>query len=180
MIEIVILDKIRNSAIKICKGIAVIAMAAIFLIMVVLVIDIILRLSTKSMAVRGTYELTEMAMVVIIFLSLAITQIEKEHVHVSMFIDKFQYRVKTFIYAVISTLSTAMSAITFYASTLLASGHQASGITTAVLYIPLSPFSWIMSLGLLSLTVVLLFDTVDYWIKGIKNISSEQEKEGIQ
>ena len=166
-------EKIREAATKVCKGIAVVAMAVIIIIMLVLVIDIVLRFSTENKAIRGTYELTEMAMIVIIFLSLAITQIEKEHIHVSMFIDRLPYRAKTFINAAVSAFTTVLSAIVFYASLLLATGHQTSGITTAVLYVPLYPFSFIMSIGLLSLTVVLLLDTVDYLIKGVKNIAPE-------
>ncbi len=177
MIPIDTFNKIRSLIKKFSNITSVIAMVVIFAIMFVLVIDIILRLTTKELAVLGTYELTEMAMVVIIFLSLAITQIEKEHVHVTMFIDMLPNRIKTFINAIISAFTTVLCGITLYTCILQAIGETASGITTAVLYLPTGPFCWIMALGMFSLTLVLLFDTIDYFIKAIGNIPPEKKVE---
>ena len=152
-----------------------VAMVAIFVIMVIVFADIILRFVTKEMAIRGTYELSEMFMVIIIFLSLAITQIEKEHIRVTLLVDRLPKRAKTFENAGVSLAMTVLSAITFYAGILLILEDFRSGIYTAVLYIPLFPFACIMTIGLLTLTIALGLDTIDYFIKGVKKIPSEQE-----
>ena len=152
-----------------------VAMVAIFVIMVIVFADIILRFVTKEMAIKGTYELSEIFMVIIIFLSLAITQIEKEHIRVTLLIDRLPKRAKTFENAGVSLAMTVLSAITFYAGVLLIMDDFRSGIYTAVLYIPLYPFACIMTVGLFTLTIALGLDTIDYFIKGVKKIPSEQE-----
>ena len=152
-----------------------VAMVAIFVIMVIVVADIVLRLVTKEIAIKGTYELSEMFMVIIIFLSLAVTQIEKEHIRVTLLVDRLPKRAKTFENAGVSLAMTVLSAITFYAGMLLIIEDFKSGIYTAVLYIPLYPFACIMTVGLLTLTIALGLDTIDYFIKGARKIPSEQE-----
>ena len=73
---------------------SIIAMVVAFATMIVLVVDIILRLVTDSLAITGSYELTEMAMVVIVFLGFAITQVEGEHVRVTMIVDRLPRRMQ--------------------------------------------------------------------------------------
>ena len=154
---------------KVSSAISVVSMVINFVIMFVLVVDIILRLTTEKMAVLGTYELTELSMVLIVFLSFAVTQIDKENVHVTLFTDRFPYRAKAYVDGVISGLTSILCAVIFYASVLQGIGDTKSGITTAVLYIPTFPFVWIMAIGFLLLTIVLLVDTIDYFIKAIEN-----------
>ena len=175
MIIIAAYTKVKERIARICRGIAMFAMAAIFIIMVIVVADIVLRFVTPDKAIRGTYELSEMTMVIIIFLSLAITQIEKEHIRVTLLIDLLPKRAKTFENAVVSTIMTVVSGITFYAGILLTLEDFRSGIYTAVLYIPLFPFACIMAIGLFTLTVALGLDTIDYYIKGVRKIPSEQD-----
>ncbi len=166
---------IRKGVNKVCSALATVAMVAIFVIMFVLVIDIILRFATENMAILGTYEMTEMAMVIIIFLSLAVTQIEKEHVSVVMAIERFPWRVRTFIQGVISAFTTVLCFYTLYAGVLQVQSVQQSGVTTGVLFIPHVPFTVVMTIGLGALMVVFILDTIDYFVAGIKNVKPEEE-----
>lgn len=156
-----IYNKFRPAVRKACDVIAMGAMAAIFGIMCILVLDIILRSTTESMAVRGSYELTEMTMIIIIFLGMAVTQMEKEHIHVEMLVEKFPFLVKSVIKVIVSIFTTVLACITFYACVQQALSNLSSGITTAVLFIPLYPFALIMAAGMLVLTAVLVLDTID-------------------
>jgi TRAP-type C4-dicarboxylate transport system permease small subunit len=170
---------------KICGWIALASMLAIFGIMFVLVGDIVLRFTTHVYAIRGTYELTEMAMVVIIFLALAITQIDKEHIHVVMFTEKLPFRPRSILNAVISIITTALCAFVFYACVQQALSNMASGLHSAVLFVPLAPFAWIMAAGLCALTIALVIDTIDYLIAAIKNlppepVAGEEDKDPIE
>jgi len=148
---------------------SIIAMAVAFLTMLVLVADIVLRLVTDSLAVTGSYELTEMAMVIIVFLGFAITQVEGEHVRVTMLVDRLPGRAKAYANAFGSIFGTAVCAVVFYAAVRQAIGDSTSGITTAVLFIPTAPFAWIMALGLLLLTLALLLDSIDHVIRAVRN-----------
>ena len=168
-------EKFRPAVRKACNVIAMIAMVSVFVIMCVLVLDIILRATTESMAVRGTYELTEMTMIIIIFLGMAVTQMEKEHIHVEMLVEKFPFKVKSYIGAVVSVFTTGLACITFYACVQQALSNASSGITTAVLFIPLYPFAWIMAAGMAVLTAILVLDTIDSFIQAIKKKTPENE-----
>ena len=73
---------------KISRGIAQASMWAIFGITFVLVVDIILRFTTESSALLGTYEMTEMAMIIIIYMGLSVTQLQKDHIRAVMLLEK--------------------------------------------------------------------------------------------
>lgn len=156
---------------------SIIAMIVAFLTMLVLVADIVLRLVTDTLAVTGSYEITEMAMVIIVFLGFAITQLEGDHVRVTMVVDRLRPRARAWMNAFGTLFGAVLSAIVFYAAIKQALGDSTSGITTAVLFIPVAPFAWIMALGLLLLTLALLLDAVDHVVAAIQNKPEAEKKE---
>ena len=163
------LDKIDKIVGKISKGLAQISMWAIFTITFILVVDIVLRFTTETMSILGTYELTELFMIVIIYLSLAVTQYDKDHIHVVMLIEKFPWRLRTFIETVIFAFTAYLCYMLFYAAALQAQTVGARGMTTQVLFIPQLPFVILMAIGLFVLAVVFTLDTVKYAIMAITN-----------
>jgi len=144
-------------------------MAAIFVIMLIVVADIILRFLTAEMAIRGTYELSELFMILIIYLTLAVTQAEKEHVRVTLLIDKLPFRIRAFEDAAVSGFTVFMLTLLTCAAIIYAMENFRSGRTTAVLFLPIYPFAFIMALGMATFTVILALDTIDFVIKGIEN-----------
>ncbi|MDR1572633.1 MAG: TRAP transporter small permease [Clostridiales Family XIII bacterium] len=161
-------NRVRSVIERFCKGISMASMAIILAVTFMIAIDVALRFLTEDKAILGTYELTEVAMVAIIFLSMAITQIEKGHIRVEMFVEILPPRVKSFINALISLITTAVAGIVFYTSVLAAIEGGTSGKSTSVLHVPIFPFTWIMALGMLALTIVLLLDAIDCFVKAIK------------
>jgi TRAP-type C4-dicarboxylate transport system permease small subunit len=119
--------------------------------------------------------MTEMAMVIVIYLGLAMTQYDKEHIQVVMLIEKFPWRFRIFLDAVISAFTTALCVIVFYAGILQAGTVGRAGLTTSVLFIPPFPFFIVMTVGFGVLMVVLAYDTFVCLYKGIKNLRPEQE-----
>lgn len=160
--------KITGLVRALSRAASVVAMVVAFVTVLVLVVDIVLRLVTDSLAVTGTYELTEMAMVIIVFLGLAITQIEGEHVRVTMLTERLPRGARAWADVFGAVFGTVLCAIVFYAAVLQAIGDSTSGITTAVLFIPIAPFAWIMALGLFLLTIALLLDAIDHAVKAIQ------------
>ena len=154
---------------KITRALAQASMWAIFAITFVLVVDIILRFTTESMSLLGTYEMTELAIVVVIFLGLAVTQLDKDHIHVVMLIEKFPWRVRVFVEMVIFAFTAYLCYMLFYASVLQAQNVWRSGLTTQVLFIPHFPFVVLMAAGLIVLAIVLTLDTIKHAIMGITN-----------
>jgi len=162
---------------KVSKGIAQASMWAIFGITFVLITDIILRFVTESSALMGTYEMTEMAMIVIIYMGLSVTQLDKDHIRVVMLIEKFPWRVRTFIEAAVFAFTAYLCYMLFYAALLQTQAVIRSGLTTQVLYIPHWPFFMIMFTGLAVLAVVFTLDTVKSVLAGIKNEKPEGMRE---
>jgi len=168
---------------KISRGIAQASMWAIFAITFVLIVDILLRFITENSALLGTYEMTEMAMIIIIYLALSVTQLDKDHIRVLMLVEKFPWRFRTIVEAVIYAFTAYLCYMIFYAAYLQAGTVMKTGLTTQVLYIPHWPFMTIMAVGLFVLAVVFTLDAVKSAILAIKNekpdglaIKSEAEK----
>lgn len=154
---------------KISRGIAQVSMWAIFGIMFVLIVDIVIRFFSESSALLGTYEMTEMAMIIIIYMGLSVTQFDKDHIHVVMLIERFPWRVRTFIESAVFAFTAYLCYTLFYACILQSKTIMKSGLTTQVLYIPHWPFMIIMAIGLGVLAIVFTLDTIQYLIRGIKN-----------
>ena len=171
--------KIEKGVGAFCKAIAQVSMWASFGIVFVLAADIVLRLVTVDKSILGTYEITEMAMIAIIYLALAVTQFEKENIHVVMLIERFPWRVKTFIEGGVSAFATVVCAIFFYASFLQTQTVITNKLTTQVLFIPHYPFTIIMTIGFGALAVVIALETINYFIAAIKNIKPEESKEEL-
>ena len=162
---------------KITFAIAQVSMWAILAITFVLVADIILRFSTESSALLGTYEMTELAMIIIIYLGLAVTQVEKDHIRIRMLIDRFPWRVKGVIESVVFAFTAYLCFMLFYAALLQSQTVIKTGLTTQVLFIPHWPFLIIMTVGLGVLGIVFVLDTIQSVIRVILNQKPEGEFE---
>ena len=154
---------------KTSKATAQASMWAIFAIMFVLVVDIIIRNTTESSALMGTYEMTEMAMIIIIYMGLSVTQYDKDNIHVVMLIEKLPWRVRTFIEAGVYAFTAYLCYMLFYAAFLQSQTVIRTGLKTQVLYLPHWPFVIIMTVGLCVLAIVLTMDTIKYFIMAVKN-----------
>lgn len=156
-----------------CKKASTIAMVVIFFVMFMLVADIIIRFFSENKSILGTYELTELGMVVIIFLSMAITEIEKGHVHVTLFTDRLPYRARNFLAGIITAITTIVCFMVAYTGLLQGFYNAAGKVTTAVLFVPISPFYFVIAFGMFLYTIVLAINTVDYFANAFM-----QKKEG--
>ena len=158
--------RVQNVIKKICKGFSYFSMAATFFVMMLMVIDIILSLF--SIRVLGNYELTEMAMTIIIFLGLAYTQTENGHVRVTMFVDLLPKRFAMFLNSFITLVTAGFCALMTYCAFIQSGTYSYSGTSTAVLHVPYSPFSYVMFIGFLLLTIAIVLNAITFFIDGIK------------
>ncbi len=161
------MEKIIKSMEKANRGFAYIGMAAAFFVMIMMVIDIILR-NTVEKNVLGSYEMTEMAMVIIIFLGIPWTQSLKGHVKVPMFVEMLPKKVQYFLDGIVLILTAAFTAFMTYAAFTQAAKYATDGATTAVLLLPYSPFGYIFAFGMLLFTITLLFDAIGLFVNGSK------------
>lgn len=160
------MKSVRKVISKICKSLSYISCAAVFFVMMLMVVDIILSLTTTT-RVLGNYELTELGMTLVIFFGLAYTQVEKGHVRVDMFIGLMPKRFSKFLDSVITLITAAVCALMTYGAFTQAGTYASSGTGSAVLHIPFSPFGYVMAIGFLLLTIVILLDAIDMFIEGV-------------
>lgn len=108
----------------------------------------------------GSVEIIEVAMAAMVFASLAFTQTEKGHIHITMLIRILPRKLGMLLFALCGTLATATSAAATYGC--FAQGMYAVSVdlVTMMTSIPYAPFYFFASLCMLLLTVTLLLDTI--------------------
>jgi TRAP-type C4-dicarboxylate transport system permease small subunit len=134
-----------------------ISMAAIFLVASIMFLDIALRL-TVGTSILGTYEITEMGMIAVIFGALAYTQVLKGHVRVTMLVEKLPRGAQRILEGLLLFLTASVCGGTSYAGFVQAAVYRSKGATTAVLKMPYYPFAYFMAAGMALFTVALLLD----------------------
>ena len=133
-----------------------IATSILGLLMVLTVANVILR-DIFNKPIRGTPELSEFMMVLVIFLALAWCAVTRKHVKVELIVIRFSPRVQIILNSITLLLSLGIFVIITWQSFL---ESMAVYDTTSLLRIPHTPFYWIMTVGLglfcLSILVLLI------------------------
>lgn len=148
------------------KHISWAGLAATFFLMIVTTVDVILRAIAKnvgnglSLSVKGSYDMTEMGMVVIVFFGIAYFQSEHGHVRVEMFVEKFPYVVRCILEGVVNFVEAIFGALMCYAAFQQISTLYTRGNGTSVIHIPHWPFAVFMTIGLLLFTIFLVLDGI--------------------
>lgn len=155
------MKKIHSTLSTITRYISWIALAATFLMMCLTTVDVILRkIPFIPLSILGSYDMTEMGMVIIVFFGIAFLQSHHGHVRVDMFVDMFPYTVRKIIMGIVDLIEAVFGAIMCYATFQQISTLFSSGKGTSVLRIPHWPFYIIMVIGLLLFTIFLLIDAL--------------------
>ena len=158
------IDKVMS---RITNTLGYVSYAAIILIMLLVVVDVIMRKSLRS-GILGSYELVERLLLLLVFAAFAFTQTERGHVHVTLFMSKLPKPVGMFIFGLLGLLSTAASVFCAYAMVEQGNFSLEKNTTTAVLLIPLYPFFYIAAVCMFIFTVTVLWDSIKSFI-GIAN-----------
>lgn len=139
----------------------------IFAMMFLVSADVWARYIMKQ-PIKGSIDIGEMMLVLIGFLGMAHTQVEKGHVRVEILISRLSSRSQ----AVLDTISSFFSAIIFALISwnltskvwwIMASPEV--GPQTNLLFIPHAPFILIAAFGCTLLCLVLVIDTFHYFSK---------------
>jgi TRAP-type C4-dicarboxylate transport system permease small subunit len=153
------LNNIRNQVGRLIKAASYLGMAITFVLVWITTVDVVLR-KVSNFSILGSYELTEIGMVVLIFLGIAALQVDRCHVRVDLFVNKFAGRAKLITEAVVLLVETVvMSEMTICAFHKIFDNYH-KGISTSVLLIPTYPFVAFMCFGLGLFALMLLLDTI--------------------
>ena len=147
---------------KIDRFFLFIAAGTIFLMMVWIFIDVILRYFFNR-PIAGTMEITgEYLLVIIVYLSISFTQKQNGHVNVDLLLNKLSKGTKRIV-----GLITNLAALFLFI--ILGINNFQEGLknfakdirSPGVLDYPLAPALMIISLGILLLSIRLLFDSIN-------------------
>ncbi len=142
-------------------GISVIA------IMVIVCINVIGR-SLFGMPLKGTVDILSQMGVFVIACAIAYTQFVKGHIRITILLDRLPKRASHFINLIMDTLGVILFIIITWQSILYTKEEYKIGELTEVLRMPVMPFAAIVSLGCLSLTLVLVTDLIKLFSGGKK------------
>lgn len=160
------MNQARNIISLITGKLAYIAMAMTFILMCITTVDVVMRkVSTSS--ILGSYEMTEMGLVLIIALAVPYLQVAKGHVRVDIFVNKFPKRLQLFVDGLTLLASSVVMAIMVYALYLQAGSYVVSGANTSVIHIPYAPFVYSMVVGYGLYTILLFIDGIIEFAKAI-------------
>jgi TRAP-type C4-dicarboxylate transport system permease small subunit len=139
---------------------AVVSAALIFGMMTLIFIDVAGRFLFNN-PIFGSYEVVQMGMGLLVFYALPYAQYKKGLVRVDFVINYFPKLPRKILWVIGDLISTCVCYALAYACYLHAAGTLAvSGAKTSVLMMPLYPFYYVASAGLLLFALILTVDTL--------------------
>jgi tripartite ATP-independent transporter DctM subunit len=140
-------------------------------LMVLLVtLDVVLRYFFNR-PIKGSYELIEFMMVLVVFLGLAYTQTKKGHVSITLFTGKLSPGQLAVILSITYLLCTIIFSLITWRGIVQAEALRVNGTSSDLLFIPTFPFMWIVVIASVLLSLVFLgdfFKSVDDVLKTCK------------
>jgi len=132
---------------------AFIGAAALGFMVLMLMWSVIARRLTDT-PMRGTYELTELSLAVLVFTVLAYEFLEHQSMVIEFFTSKMPKKVQQILSIIIYTITLGMLGILCWR--LVAQGMRVQGFnqTTRILEIPIYPFIYLAAAGILLLAIV--------------------------
>ena len=163
-----------NGVKKLCYYLCYVSMFIIVFMMILMFMDAILGLFFNT-RIKGSYELVQLVLSVVVFMSWGYTQTEHGHIHVVMFIRHFPKKVRFIVFGFVSALSTVVMGIGTYGVYKMILDKMANNEKTATLLIPYWPFYIIEFIAFAIFTVALLADT----LKAFAAIGNEEAAEDV-
>ncbi|MDR3294535.1 MAG: TRAP transporter small permease [Clostridiales Family XIII bacterium] len=148
----------------ICEKLSYVSMAVCFFMMIMTTVDVILR-KVSARGINGSYELTEIGMVALVFCAMAFLQMKRGQVRVDMFVAFLPARGRHFLEGAVLLVSTVVVLFMAYAAYLQISQQLAMKLTTSLLHIPVYPFVVITCVGLLLYAVGLFANALEEFVK---------------
>jgi TRAP-type C4-dicarboxylate transport system permease small subunit len=136
-------------------------------LMFLIATDVILRY-IFSRPIAGSFELVEIAMMLIVFLGLSNTYVNKGHISVDLIVSGFSKKARSISDAINAFIGFAVTALMTRQMFLLAIENWNRGQVTSTLGIPLHPARFLAAFGMAMFSLVFLYDVVGYFIKGVK------------
>ena len=140
------------------KGFNVIACAAIIIMMLLSVADVVLRLFGKP--IPGAYELVGFLGTIVVSFALGFTSLEKGHIAVELLYRKLPQRTQLAIETFTNFVSFLIFGLIAYQAFIYALDIRKSGEVSPTLQMPIYPFIFGIALGSGLLCLILIADSI--------------------
>ena len=154
-----VMDSITRVTDKICYYVCYLSMFVVALMMTLIFVDVILG-QVFTIRIKGCYEISQVALSILVFSSWAYTQTQHGHIHVVMFVSKMPRLLRFFCFGITSLASTIIVGYSAYAVFNKIFDVYQSNEATGTLMIPYWPFYIFEFVAFALLTIVLLTETI--------------------
>ena len=121
-----------------------------------------------GLPIKGSVELVEQMMVVVVFLAVAYTASQKGHVAIELLVSRFPQRVQAVIDFFTYLLCLGLVSLIIWRSAVRAYYVMLHHYVTWVLGVPIYPFVFLISLGCALLAIVLLANLLDSLARAVR------------
>jgi TRAP-type mannitol/chloroaromatic compound transport system permease small subunit len=145
-----------------------IASVILVLMMFLTVTDVFLR-KVFNRSILGTVEVSEFLLLIIIFFTLAETEIFNGHVKVDLVIGRFGGRVQAMVDMVTQIVCFFLCGLITWSTLVYSEQMRASGEVSQDLWIPIYPFVYIVAVGCAILALTVLINFLKAFMKVVKS-----------
>ena len=145
-----------------------IASVILFLMMLLTIVDVFLR-KVFSRSLLGTVEVTEFMLVILIFFSLAQTEIFNSHVKVDLVVGRFNERVQGLTDMITQFVCFLISGLITWSTLVYSEKMRAIGEVSQDLWIPKYPLIYIVAVGCAVLSFTLLIKFFMALVRAVKS-----------
>ena len=151
------------------RAITTISLMALCCMVLLITADVIGR--KLGYPVPGAFEITELALILTVCLSLAYTATQGAHVSVGLIVSRLGHAGRLFVSIVTGPLALAGIVMVIWGALALAlNDWQVGLLRSAQLGIPLAPFKFIVPLGFFLLAMVVVVQWVHAWRELMKSL----------
>ena len=151
------MERFANPLSRIADSVGRVTLA---LMVLLITLDVVLRYFFNR-PIKGSYELVEFMMVLVVFLGLAYTQTKKGHVSISLLTSKLSPSQMSVVGSTTNLLCLIIFSLITWRCIMQAENLRTSGTSSDVLFIPNFPFMWVVALGSVLLCFIFLIDFIN-------------------
>ena len=149
------------------KILNLVGVSFLVVLMLLTTVDVIGRYFLNR-PVKGTLELSEYFMAVVIMLGLAYTALVRGHIRIELLVSRWTPKTQHILDAVGSLACAAISALIVWQGVLEALSAKGSGLVSDILGVPAFPFKFLVPLGASVLCLVLFLQFFESLDKAIR------------
>ena len=151
------IERVAGPVSRIAFGAGRVVLAAM---VILITADVVLRYFFNK-PIKGSYELIEFMLIVIVFTGLAYTQTTTGHISIDLLTTRLPAKARAVINSATSFLCLGAFGLITWCSAVKAEIIRLEGTTSGLLFIPNFPFMWIVALGSFLLCVFFLVGLLD-------------------